>query len=319
MNLGGRLTGDLVGVDASGTFGTKNAGSNRAYTINGIVLNGADASNYYLTSAALSGSDGLITPKTITVSGITADSRVYDGTTAATLTTTGYAFNGAIVGDDLALDASSYSAFFANRNVGVGKAVTVTSLGLSGADANNYVLTQPTNLTATITPRPITIAANTNTKYYDATTGATAQPTVSGSLASGDSFTQFGERYASASVGTGLTLTPFALINDGNGGNNYAITFVNDTTGVIQEHPLDIAGGEGSSAASGLEDKLAAARRTDRVKDKDIHTAGCASDASEDCILDKNSRSMLRVIYTGIKLPAGVSASDMADKEYVLQ
>jgi hypothetical protein len=319
MELIGQLAGDVLLVDASGTFDTKNAGSNRAYTINGIALNGADASNYYLTSAALSGSDGLITPKTLTVNGIAADNKIYDGTTEATLSTTSYAFNGVIAGDALALDASSYSALFANRNVGAGKAVTVAGLGLDGVDAGNYVLAQPGGLTATITPRPITVIAGSNTKYYDATTGAAVLPSISGSLASGDGFTQFGERYVSGNIGTGLTLLPFAVIDDGNGGNNYAITFVNDTTGVILEHPLHIAGDEGSAAASGLEDKLAAAHRGDRVKDKGIHTEGCASDASEDCILDKNSRSMLRVVNTGIKLPPGVSASDTADKEYVLQ
>ena len=318
MDLSGLFAGDLVGVNASGTFSTRNAGTNLGYGINNIALSGADAGNYYLTSAALSGNNGVITPKSITVSGITADNRIYDGTTAATLTTTGYAFNGAIAGDTVILDPSSYSALFANRNVGVGKGVTVAGLGLSGGDAGNYLLAQPTGLTATITPRPITIVASGNTKYYDATTGAAALPILSGSLASGDGFTQFGERYASANVGTGLALIPFATIDDGNGGNNYAITFMNNA-GVIQQHPLDISSSEGSSTASNLDDKLAAARRSDRVNNKDLHTEACASDAGEDCVLDKNSRALLHVISTGIKLPAGVSATDAGrDIEYVL-
>ena len=84
-----------------------------------------------------------------------------------------------------------------------------------------------------ITARLITVTAATNTKGYDGTLSAAAIPTItSGTLASGDT-ASFTESYVSANVGTGKTLVPAGLVLDGNAGNNYTVTFVNDTTGVI--------------------------------------------------------------------------------------
>src|SRR5208337_362586 len=99
--------------------------------------------------------------------------------------------------------------------------------------SNNYAVTFANTTTLLITARPITVAAATNTKVYDGTTSAAATPTItSGTLATGDT-ANFTEAYASKNVGTGLTLTPTGSVTDGNGGNNYAVTFANNTTGVI--------------------------------------------------------------------------------------
>ena len=48
------------------------------------------------------------------------------------------------------------SGAFANANVGNAKPVTVTGYALGGADAANYTVVQPTGLTASITPLPVT-------------------------------------------------------------------------------------------------------------------------------------------------------------------
>ena len=70
-------------------------------------------------------------------------------------------------------------------------------------------------------------------RVYDGTTSATATPTItSGSLVSGDT-AAFTESYDTSNAGTGKTLTPAGSVNDGNGGNNYTVTFVNNTTGLI--------------------------------------------------------------------------------------
>ena len=83
-----------------------------------------------------------------------------------------------------------------------------------------------------ITARAITVTAATNTKGYDGTTSAAAAPTITGTLATGDS-ANFTESYDTKNAGTGKTLTATGTVNDGNGGSNYAITFVADTTGLI--------------------------------------------------------------------------------------
>ena len=49
------------------------------------------------------------------------------------------------------------------------------------------------------------------------------------------------EAFASANAGTGSTLSVTAYtLSDGNGGKNYSILLINDTTGVINKAPLTI-------------------------------------------------------------------------------
>jgi hypothetical protein len=50
------------------------------------------------------------------------------------------------------LAAGSATGAFATKNAGTGKVVNVSGLSLSGADAGNYTLTQPTATPAS--PRP---------------------------------------------------------------------------------------------------------------------------------------------------------------------
>ncbi|MDD4980575.1 MAG: YDG domain-containing protein, partial [Candidatus Omnitrophica bacterium] len=87
--------------------------------------------------------------------------------------------------------------------------------------------------TGEITQKSLTVTAVTDTKAYDDTTSSTGVPTItSGSLASGDTAT-WTQTFDNKNVGTGKTLTPAGTVNDGNGGLNYNVTFVNNTTGVI--------------------------------------------------------------------------------------
>ena len=90
----------------------------------------------------------------------------------------------------------------------------------------------------TVNQRPITVTAITNTKDFDRTTTAAAVPTITtGTLATGDT-ASFSEAYQTAAVGTGKTLVPSGSVLDGNGGHNYAVTFVNDTTGVVSQRSV---------------------------------------------------------------------------------
>ena len=60
----------------------------------------------------------------------------------------------------------------------------------------------------------------------------------------------FSEAYASKNAGTGLTLIPAGVVADGNGGLNYAYTFVPVSTGEIDQVALTItAWGEDSTAS----------------------------------------------------------------------
>src|SRR6266853_1419730 len=111
-----------------------------------------------------------------------------------------------------------------------------------GNSGNNYTYTFATNITGVITTRPITVTAATNTKGYDGTPSAAAIPIITtGTMGTGDT-ASFTEAYSTKNVGTGLTLTPSGSVTDGNNGNNYAVTFANNMTGVITARALTVTG-----------------------------------------------------------------------------
>lgn len=128
-----------------------------------------------------------ITPKALTVSGVAASNKIYDGTTTATITAT---LQGVVNGDSVQLTPPA--ADFDTKDAGTGKAVTIAASGsftISGADAVNYTLTQPTvsGLTADITPATLTAPGNqTVTIRNNVTTKQTVSlPAVSGVEADG--------------------------------------------------------------------------------------------------------------------------------------
>ena len=128
-----------------------------------------------------------ITPKALTVSGVAASNKVYDGTTTATITAS---LQGVADGDSVQL--TTPAADFDTKDAGTGKAVTIAAGGsftISGADAGNYTLTQPkvSGLTADITPATLTAPGNqTVTIRNNVTTKQTVSlPAVSGVEADG--------------------------------------------------------------------------------------------------------------------------------------
>jgi hypothetical protein len=242
--------GSLSGTGATATASCLVASLSVAgspHTINAVY--GGDTN--FTGSTSTTPVSQTVTAKALTVTGVTVQDHVYDGTKNATLNVTGATLVGVVTGDTVTLDSSSYTALFASKDVGTGVAVTVTGLKLAGAQSGNYTLTQPSNLTGSITARPITVTAATNIKVYDGTTTATATPTVTtGSLATGDT-ASFTEVYANKKVGTGLTLIPSGTVSDGNTGNNYAVTFVNNTTGVITARPITVTAATNSKPYDG--------------------------------------------------------------------
>ncbi|HQL79778.1 MAG TPA: YDG domain-containing protein, partial [Verrucomicrobiota bacterium] len=64
---------------------------------------------------------------------------------------------GVVAGDDVTLDTTAVAGAFDDANVGTGKAVTISGLGLTGDDAGSYTLSAP-SATADITGAPTTTA-----------------------------------------------------------------------------------------------------------------------------------------------------------------
>jgi hypothetical protein len=110
----------------------------------------APLGNFIDSSATLAGGE-TITPAPLTVTGITANDKRYDGTTTATLNTSGAMIVGVVNGDTVTLDTSAATATFASAGIGNNIPVTVSGLALKGVQAGNYTLVQPA-LTANILP-----------------------------------------------------------------------------------------------------------------------------------------------------------------------
>ncbi|MFM2057582.1 MAG: hypothetical protein RLY71_1967 [Pseudomonadota bacterium] len=236
--LTGALAGDTVTLQQTGAFADKNVGTAKPVTISNRLL-GGDAGNYVLSNPQLS-SRADITARTLTVTGTTIASKVYDATTAASVSRAGTLDN-LVSGDAVTL---TQNAAFRDRNVGTAKPVDVAN-GISGADAANYTLSNA-QLTsaASITPRTLTVTGTTAAdKVYDATTAATlvTPGTLVGVLGS-DAVTLSGQSgsFADKNVGVAKPVTIVNTIGGGDAGN-YVVTN-SATSASISPRQLAVAG-----------------------------------------------------------------------------
>lgn len=187
-----------------------------------LVLGGSAAGNYTLTG--LSGAVN-VTNKALTVTGLTGVNKSYDGGTIATASGTA-SLNGVISPDGVTLNGTPVHTF-AQASVGAGIAITTTGYVLGGADAGNYSLT-PLALSADITPVPLTVTANGDSKTYDGLgysggNGVTyngfvneeGAEVLAGTLSYGGS--------AQGAMATGT----YSIIPSGLSAANYSLTFAN--------------------------------------------------------------------------------------------
>jgi len=237
----GLQSGDTL-TGLSEAYDTKHAGSGKTLTVTGYTVNDGNSGNNYNVST-VTDTTGVIDKANLTITAA-SNTKTYDGNTSAAATPT---YSGLQSGDTL----TGLSEAYDTKHAGTAKTLTVTS-GYTlndGNSGNNYNVSTVTDTTGVIDKANLTITAATNTKGYDRNTSAAATPTItSGSLAGGDTAT-LTEVYDSKIAGTNKTLTPAADISDGNSGNNYRVTYVNSTTGVID--PGQIVSGMLDVAAGG--------------------------------------------------------------------
>ena len=236
--LNGIINADVVTLNATGTFSSVTVANGISVTST-ATLDGADVSNYTLTQPTGLSAD--ITPKTITANSVTASNKVYDGNTNATLNN--FALTGVIAGDEV---TASGSGTFASAAVANGISVT-TALNLGGADAFNYVLTQPSGITANITRLALTISGLTgNDKVYDRSTAATLDgtPVLSGFLLADDVFVSGAPvaNFNTRTVGTNKTITVTGYTLSGADANNYSATQPTGITADITPASVTISG-----------------------------------------------------------------------------
>ena len=176
-----------------------------------------------------------INPKTLTVSGLAADSKTYDGTTDAVVT--GGTLSGKVDGDEV--DATlPKTGTFANANVGNEIAVSIADITLTGADKDNYTLTQPTGLKANITKKTITVTAKDVTAKVNSTKeDVKLEYTVEG-LVDGDTLT--GALAVKGNVDFSKVGEYDIVKGDLDAGANYDLTFVGAKLKVIDKTPQTI-------------------------------------------------------------------------------
>lgn len=132
--------------DMDGTTSVGNVGTNTFTALYKADASSADTAEKVQVEITVS-------PKALTVTGVTAKNKTYDGNTSATLDITNAQLVG-VVGEDkdnVALNAENATATFVDAAIGDNKQLTITDLALNGAQASNYFLTQPTDVTANIT------------------------------------------------------------------------------------------------------------------------------------------------------------------------
>src|SRR6185369_546716 len=231
------------------SYDTKHVGTGKTLTPAGSVSDGNSGLNYAVTFA--NNTTGVITPAAITVTAAT-DSRGYNGTTASAgvpTVTVGTIFMG---------DTGTFTQSYDTKHVGTGKTLTPAGSVSDGNSGLNYAVTFANNTTGVITPAAITVTAATDSRGYNGTTASAGVPTVTvGTIFMGDTGT-FTQSYDTKHVGTGKTLTPAGSVSDGNSGLNYAVTFANNTTGVITQAAItvtaatDSRGYNGTTASAGV-------------------------------------------------------------------
>ncbi len=226
--LSGKAGSDDVslGNATSGTFNNANSGTGKSVTT-AMTISGAASGNYSLIQPTLTGS---ITVKTVTITGVTAASKVYDGSNNATLS--GGSVATGVGTETLTINAGTGT--FADKNVGT-KAVTALGYsltdGTNGGLASNYNLSaQPVIANQSITAKPVIITGVTAaSKVYDGFAAAT--------LSGGSVTTGVGTETLAINAGTGtfadknvgtkaVTALGYSITNGTNGGlaSNYSLS-----------------------------------------------------------------------------------------------
>ena len=180
-----------------------------------------------------------VNPKAVTVSGITAKDKVYDGKTNATLDCSNAKFDGVLENDTLTV---TVTGTFESANAGKQK-VKISGFKLGGDSAANYVPAaegSQRETTATITAKQITVSITPNGGTYGSVTAAAA---VLSGVVDGETvpvtLTYTGNGYNSTSVPTDVdSYTVTASIAD----SNYILTGETTANFVITPKTVIVSG-----------------------------------------------------------------------------
>ena len=308
LEVQGLVSGDEVTVSENGSFNQSDAGTNIPYSVSFALL-GQDKGNYHLnTTSPITGNDGRIGGIEVTVTDAIAQNKAYDGTTDAVIT--GATLQGTISGDDVSL-ANKTAGTFEQSTVGNSLKV-VTAMTLSGDDKDNYILVQPTGLTANITPAELTVIdAVAEDKVYDGNTDAVITGASLSGVIGSDNVTlenATSGTFAQSAVGTDISVTP-AMTLSGAFKDNYTLVQPSDVAANITPAELTVTGAEAQNKVY------------DGTSDAEITGASLSGIIDLDVVTLENAASgtfAQTTIGTGISVTTAMTLSGSAKDNYTL-
>jgi hypothetical protein len=186
--------------------------------------------------------------------------KTYNGTNTANLVSSNYNLTGVLSGDSVDINQPR-SGIYDDKNATSGKLVSVSGLSITSATETatavpvtatavlvyGYILGKSTADASigTITKAPLTISAATDSRRYNGSTSSSGVPTLTaGQVFSGDTLSGLSQVFASKNVlGTNQStlLVNGYTLNDGNSGNNYAVS-LSTASGTITQLDLPVTG-----------------------------------------------------------------------------
>ncbi|WP_314761598.1 YDG domain-containing protein [uncultured Selenomonas sp.] len=318
------VAGEENSVKATATgaaYNSKNVAAASAIDYTGVALSGAEAGNYSLAATTAQGT-GTITKRALTVDTVAAQSKTYDGTTAADTSKFQATLGNFVAGEEGSVAATAAGATYNDKNVAGANKVGYTGLALTGAGAGNYTLAATTAEGAgRITPKKLNLAL-ANGARFDKTYDGNAN--VTQSLTKGGNYTLTGfvgtegtgielksatGRYADKNAGTDKNVTFDGLSLTGTGAGNYALDKSALTgTGTITRRALTLgAVGAQSKTYDGTIAADASKFRAalgNAIAGDDVKAAAATATFN-----DKNVASANAVGYTGVAI-AGADAGN---------
>jgi len=146
-DLEGVIGGDQVEATGTATFEDKKVGNGKLVTASSISLTGDASENYTSNESATTTAN--ITAKALTVTGIIANNKSYDGTTNVKLNISKASLIDKIKEDDVEID--KITGAFENKDIGDNKNVNIF-VSLKGEDKDNYLVNSFT-IKANISPK----------------------------------------------------------------------------------------------------------------------------------------------------------------------
>ncbi|WP_312832197.1 YDG domain-containing protein [Sedimentibacter saalensis] len=241
MTLGtmtGQIDGDDLTLNYDSKYDTKDAGAGKTITVS-YTIGGSDAPNYTAPTNYIV-QTGEINKKQLTVSDLAiSKSKVYDGTTAATVND--YNLVGLLQDESVTLDVTCN---YDTKNVDANKSITV-AFTVSGAASSNYI--KPVDQIFTdgvITQKQLSVSAPsvTLTKSYDGSKAANMTlGNLTGKVVGDDLTVNYEALYDTKDAGIDKTITVTYTLSGADKDNYIAPSDYSVQTGVINKQQLSIS------------------------------------------------------------------------------